>query len=81
MNTSRILMTLLAGLFTVSTAFAGGKDGSHCEVKKNGKHTDLTKEEAPNRKVCKTKGGKWVKDHAHDHSHDDGADHEHEDAE
>ena len=55
---------------------AAGKKGYHCEVTKNGKTKDLDLDEAPNRKVCKKKGGKWVK--RHDHDHGDGADHSHD---
>lgn len=70
-------LIVVFGGFSVSTSgFSKSKKGYHCEVKKDGKHKDLDKSETPDRKTCKAKGGKWVKEHDHDHG-DEGSDHEH----
>ena len=74
----RAFMCSFLILFVSASSIAEAKDkkGYHCEIKKKGKTIDDPDIES--RKVCKKKGGKWVKDHGADHSHGEGEDHEHE---
>lgn len=69
MRSLSYVLGLTAMISIAGHAYAHGSDGKptfHCEIKKDGKLIDDP--EIKDRKTCKAKGGKWVKEHDHDHS-------------
>lgn len=63
-----VVSALLAAGLLSTPSFADGKKG-HCEIKKDGKTTDVEPPEDVKdvKKWCKDQGGKWEKGEKHDH--------------